>query len=644
MNCNVIDCRLSHKNVNASVVRLTELVARCRIVFVVVLFLSSNLAHAQQKGPVKINDAVLARRAKAVELIVETADEARTFQDLFYRARIQALAAEALWSQDEQRARLIFRRAWEAATAYDKAEQNTEERESGVPSTIPITEARDEVLTKAAARDSKLGEEFLRELLGEKLDEKDSDQKQQAQRRSPWRDLSITGQRRLAFAYSLLNAGEPVAAARAAAPLVNEGVSADLITFILVLNEQDASEATKLYSLLLQQLSTDSQADAVDVLLISAPVISPRLLVTVDQQGALQFRPVPLRSPTIAQSFLTTRYATELFYVKCATVLLRPRVGAGSFSETIALYVAIGRLLPFFQNTAAQYVPDFRLRINTLSNEIEAGRRGNLDSQIALTSLTAVRPGDLLRPQIDQLGRARDVADRDRIALGIVKKAAQKRLWDRARRAAMEIEDIDLRRSALSYIAVSQIADLLRTFKDDKEENVDRMAKFVRSADVPQLVTAWGLAQTAVMATRKGDVETATALLDEAVTFAARTPAGTWQRIAAYTAVARMALRIDVKRAWEILPEIVRSVNAFESYSGDEGSIDIDVGKNNANEELEPLSVGDDVFLVDGLFAEMAKLDSEKALTAARSIGRETPRAYASLAIARIILSSAPKS
>jgi hypothetical protein len=82
----------------------------------------------------------------------------------------------------------------------------------------------------------------------------------------------------------------------------------------------------------------------------------------------------------------------------------------------------------------------------------------------------------------------------------------------------------------------------------------------------------------------------------------------------------------------------VRAANAVDDYAGDEESIDIEAGKNNAEDELEPLSVEDEVFRVDGLFATMAQLDYEKAMTAARSIGRETPRAFASLAIAREML------
>lgn len=640
-----IDMVSRHSHENAEPMRdCIDILVRWFCVWLILAFLFLPIhVSAQQRSPVKVNEAELSRRAKAIDLIVETAESARTFEDFFYRARMQALAADALWQHDDVRARAIFRRAWDAATSYDKSEQEIEERESGVPSELPITEARDEVLTKVAARDSKLSEEFLRDLINEKKDENDSRQKLQNQRRTPWRDLSAEGQHRLAIAYALLNAGETVAAVRTATPLISEGASADLITFLIVLSERDKEEATSLYIRLLQRMNNDAQADAIDVLLYSAPVISHRLLVTVDGQGALQFRTVPLRSPMTTPLLLTTPEANNLFCSLSANILLRPQAGVMPISEIIARYVAIGRLLSYFQRFAPQYETALRIQSGTLGNDIEAGRREVLNAQIEMISLTPERRGDVLRPQMDQLGRARDSADRDRIALGIVKKAAQNRLWDRARRAAMEIEDINSRRSALSYLAVCQVADLLRTFTDDKEENVDHLAKFVRNSDVPKLVAAWGLAQTAIMAKRKGDTDSAKALVDEAVAFAARTPAATWQRVAAYTAVTRLAARIDPARAWEILPEVVRAANAMDDYTGDERLIDIEVGRNDAEEELEPLSVGDDVFRIDGLFSAMAQLDYDKALAASRSLGMEIPRAFTSLAIAKVMLEKGSK-
>ncbi|HEY0545881.1 MAG TPA: hypothetical protein VGC91_10930 [Pyrinomonadaceae bacterium] len=609
------------------------------------ILLFASLAFAQPRPPVKETEK--ARRAKAVELIIETADAARGLKDLFYRARLQTLAADALWPQDAARARAIFRNAWEAATASDKAEEEAEEHESGVPSTLAITEARDEVLTKAAARDSKLAEDFLSDLLNEKKDEKSAEQNQPAStRRTPWRELSAAGARRLALAYELLNRDEPARAAEIIAPVTSEGASGDLITFILRLREQSVTEADALYARLLERTRNDAQADANDVLLLSAPMASPQLLVVVDAQGALQFRPVPRAAPPATTLPLIPPAARNAFYRIASNILLRPlvpRAGVSMMPDSIALYFAIGRLLPFFEREAPQFLSNLQMRSSTLANSIEAGRRESLNEQTKLDSLTPERSGDPLRAQLDQLGRARDSQDRDRIALGVVKKAAQRRLWDRARRAALEIEDLSARHAAQSYIAVCQIADLLRTFQEDKENNFESMAKFARSADVPPLACAWGLAQAAIIAARKGDARSAAALLDEAQTYAARTRAGTWERVAAYTMIARLAAKIfDAKRIWELAPEIVRAANAVEEYTGDEAAIDIREDESNAIEEvaLEPLSVEADVFRLDGFFATIAGLDEDKALTAARSLGRETPRAFAMLAIAKVMLNS----
>lgn len=610
---------------------------------ILLLVLVSVHAHAQQRTPVA-KETEKERRAKAIELISETAEAARNFKDAFYRVRVQSLAADALWAHDETRARAIFRRAWEAATAFDKAEQEKEERESGIPSTLPMTEARDEVLAKAAARDSKLAESFLRELLDEKKAEKNADETQeQAQRRTPWREMSAAGLRRLALAYELLNQDHPTRAAAIIAPVTSEGASGDMMTFILRLRERSAADADALYASLLERMRMDTLAEANDVLLLSAPLISPHLLVVVDNQGALQFRSIPSATPAAQPAQPLPPNVRLAFYSIAASIIMRPlapRAGTSVMPEAVALYFAIGRLLPFYEREAAQHVQALRLRNSTLANEIEAGRRETLNSQFELSSLTASRPGDPLRSQLDQLGRARDALDRDRIALEIVRKASRLRLWDRAKRATSEIENVTMRRAALSFIALSQIADLLRAYADDKEDNFDGLAKFVRSADVPPHAAAWGFAQIAVIAKRKGDDESAAKLLDEAEAFAAKTSAGTWERATAYIALTRLAARVNSKRAWELLPEVVSAVNAVEDYVGDENAIEIRLDENQSA-ALEPLSVEADVFRLDGIFSTFAQLDYEKALAQARILGRQTPQAFASLAIARVMLSTA---
>jgi hypothetical protein len=599
---------------------------------------------AAQKRPAS-KESESNRRATAIELITTTAENARAFKDQFYRARVQALAADALWPHDETRARSIFRRAWDAATAFDKSEQEAEEKETGVASMLLITESRDEVLRITAGRDPELAQTFLNELLTAKKDNESSEEPAQQSKtaRTPWRELSPGGQRRLALAYEMLKQNDSRAAAAIARPPIMEGASGDAVTFILRLREQNAEAGDELYRLLFLTVTRNlSLVDANDVLLLSSPIVSPNLLVVVDNQGALQFRPLQLRAPAISQK--TDRNMFFGFAGLVLTQASEPSSSAGNLQEAVGRFFAIGRLLPLFEREWPDSVANLRLRSASLANQIGAARAEALNGQLSLTRLTSDQTGDPLRAQLNQLGRARDAVERDRISLEVVRKASALRFWDRARRASAEIENVELRRRALSFIAMNQIADLLRAYADDKETNFDNLAKFVRSADAPAAAIAWGLAQTAVIAARQGDSKRATALLDEAEAFAGRTPAGTRERVAAYSAVTQMAIGIDVKRAWQLLSEIVRAVNAVEDYAGDENSIELPTNDNVDSESSDPLSISSDVFRLSLVFAAMAALDSDKALMTARSLGNELPQAFVTLAIARMILAGGDKS
>ncbi len=580
-----------------------------------------------------------ARRAEAVALLVETADKARSFDDLFYRARVQALAADALWPVDERQARAVFRRAWEAAEASDKADREQAASEAGaLPGAVPkVTEARDEVLRKAAARDSRLGELFLRALASDK--DESAAQGTEPPRQTAWRELSPAGARRLALAYEVLEAGEVRRAAEVAAPLVSEGVSANLIAFILRLRDRSITEADTLYLSLLERAAANSQTDFNDVLLLSSPVISPELMVVVDNFGSLQFRALPPAAANAATMQAVTHKAWTAFYNLAARVLSRPLIsddGTYMVPELVGRFYATGRLLPFFENTSAAYgayAPTLRLRHSELFNEIEAARREQLSSQFGLNSMTQTKYVDPLRSQADELAHSTDPQERASIALGMARAAVRHRLWDRARRAAVEIEDEAVRARVLTFIQVHQIKDITRAYEDDKEDDSEGVAKFARGADVPPFAKAWGLAQAAVIAARrKGpDARAGQAfaeLINEAEGFASRVEQGTRERVAAYGVVTMAAARADAERAWGLLRETVKAANAVEDFTGDESSFELGEGADEFNVEAE-------VFRLDQIFATMAHLDFDKTLTEARALEGGEPEAFATIAVAK---------
>jgi|GEM_PF-3739398 len=114
-----------------------------------------------------------ARRTFAIQVVSSLADEARSYKDESLSVRIQARAADVLWSTDSERARALFERAWDAAQSVDKEGQrrNKEERQRfltkrGGTGFIPAPpNLRAEVLRLAYLHEPALAEGLNRYLL-----------------------------------------------------------------------------------------------------------------------------------------------------------------------------------------------------------------------------------------------------------------------------------------------------------------------------------------------------------------------------------------------------------------------------------------------------------------------------------------------
>ncbi|MGH9957220.1 MAG: hypothetical protein ACREBC_08835, partial [Pyrinomonadaceae bacterium] len=187
-------------------------------------------------------DAVAAqRRVVAVSLLTALADEARAFRDQTGRARVQAQAADALWDTDEERARDLFRRAWEAAdiadseTAKQQAEDLRKQSAAGGPIVMRNRpEVRNEVLRLVARRDAKLGEEFLKSLT--EANDREANAVAAEMRRNSLNTFNATtaAGRRLRLARQLLDDGDIERAVQFAAPVLNQ-VNIDSIYFLSAL-------------------------------------------------------------------------------------------------------------------------------------------------------------------------------------------------------------------------------------------------------------------------------------------------------------------------------------------------------------------------------------------------------------------------
>src|SRR5687768_2497588 len=118
------------------------------------------------------------RRANAQSLLISLAADAATYTDQRLRARTMARIADALWDADPERARAMFRKAWDAAEAVDEEsrritveEIKQQQAQRGSAAVASRGSIRNEVLRLAARRDRKLGEEMLGKLTAAKKEE-----------------------------------------------------------------------------------------------------------------------------------------------------------------------------------------------------------------------------------------------------------------------------------------------------------------------------------------------------------------------------------------------------------------------------------------------------------------------------------------
>jgi hypothetical protein len=600
----------------------------------------------------KAEDARKRREVReAVAALREAAEAARSFDDLYYSVKIQAEAADALWAFDEQTARAVLRRAWEAANAPGADEAFASEDDPRFEPLDYLLTTREMIITRAAKHDARLAESFMREnardlaARGEAARGTADSGETCAGPHDVWRHPSEEGNQRLSTANALLNLGAYESAAAIAAPLVAEGASRPLLDFIMRLRTFDPNVADNFYLRLLERTRLDAAADANDVLLLSTPIVSPDLLISIGNDGSTYLMQVYHDDVPREQPSPIPQGVRRAFLDMAAAVLLRPAtprvVTANAGSEALAGYFTIGRLLPFFDLEAPQHATALRARMIALSQGLDEARRKAASEQIETRSLSPKNPTDPLSSDLEKLANTSDERERDKLHFNAVWTATNRKLWDRARQLAAEIGDAETRRAAFALIVMRQVMGVSEAFKDeDVDDDFERAASFVRAADVPPALRALGFAQAAELAARKGKRVRASQLFGEALIAAAQINRRTNLRVATLALLIDAAANFSERSAWELLPQLVVAVEEAEDNPDGDGCAGVSISWSGGTSC---------VFLTDNvpdsaeIFAKMARLDFTRAVAEAHTLKDELLRADAMVAVARAVLEKRPK-
>jgi hypothetical protein len=583
--------------------------------------------------PVKDPEAerlIRERRAQAQSLLVSLGTDAGTFTDNALRARTQARIAHALWEVDAERARTLFRKAWEAAEVADvegqqrQAEEirQTRARTGGGGYAVASPPAiRREVLRLAASRDRVLGEEFLGKL-------KTQNEPARNSRSNSFGDES--GPQRLSLAEELLGQGDTERALQFAEPGLGS-VSMQSMDFLSSLREKDQVLADQRYAAMLATAAVSPGSDANTISLLSSYLFTPHVYII--------FHGSAVSSAQMGSGVALTNVAPELrmaFFRAATGVLLRPVAPPGQDQTTAGVegeYMIIRRLMPIFQQYAPSETTEaMTAQLNALSAMVsDRARQTDVDRLARGTD-----PEDLgsNREQalLDRIDHAKTSTERDGLYYQLASMMASKDDL-RARDYIDKIDDSDLRHSARAYIDASMAIEAIH------KKNGERALEIARTGELTHVQRAWVLSQAAKLIA-KTDSEKALQLLDEALLEARRIEGIDPDRPRAFFAITNVLLLLNNAQGWDAMSEAIKAANSAEGFTGEDGELTFRVaGKGFSSINQLPIAEFD----VGSIFTTLARQDYNRAVDLARVFQREAPRATAVIAIARAVLEDKKK-
>ena len=552
-----------------------------------------------------------ARRQQARSLLISLATEARSFRGEGLRARTLTRIAELLWSVDNEQARELFRRAWEAAEVADRDDKGDQN-------------FREQVLTPLGRLDRRLAEEFLQKM----KEEQERAPRSQDTDSNMW-ELDQAAQHRLDLAKSLLRAGQIEQALQFADPILNRATISTL-DFLTDLRDQSAAEADRLYGALLTASGNNVLSDANTVSLLSSYLFSPQTYFVFNPGGTASWAvprvslPAPNVTPQLRLAFFQT----------AATILSRPQSPPDQDQTTTGVagkYMLLKRLLPLFDSLApGEIAAAMHSQFETLSLLVNEDLRNKEDE----SSKKGIGPeksvGDQEQPLLEEIEHAQTSAERDELYFRLAVLAAY-RDDPKARVYVGKIEESDFRKRAQAWI------DWELTIAAVEKKKTERALELIRVGELNHEQRVWLLTQTAKLLT-KTDSARALALTEEASEEARRIDGGDPARPGSLLAVAGALQLLDASRVCDALFEAVKAANSAEGFTGEKGAIKTFMNSQGRHStKTQPISDFD----VRGIFEQVARSDYDRAIELASGFRGEAARANATIAIARAVLNEA---
>jgi hypothetical protein len=552
------------------------------------------------------------QNVRIISLVEQLADQARASEDLTFAVRAQSQAAKLLWPLDPERARTIYRRAFQSLAAGAPARSTGQaEGANSVAAFDPgrslsatgKPQLRSELLNQIAFCDPELADELARDLA-------DSIENS----RNNCADCDPSGARvssatlgrvvaspsgdaercELLMSAALQVLGRQPQQAMAFAQMsVALGISANLARLLTLMRAVDAERADLLFSNAIARLEQSSRVDIAGVRTLGSYVVSAVNSSTNH----------PLSKASIVR-FLT--FALD----QIAQHQTAPSWSALP-DESAALYFIERQLIELF----GRYVPD---RLDQVQQYISAPTDEGPDEEIDPGKLRVISPGDLARE-----GReAADGVERDSLyARAALAWLAQGELGE-AQAAAFRVSADPTRDRVLIQIVRRQVSE---KGIEDAIDLTRRITNQTSRADL--LVLLSSAARVSKDSVRAVD------LLNEAESCSAK-QGPSIERAQSLVKIAGGFSAFDTGRSFEVLQSAVKAIN--EIIKRPEGSKD-DQSASGTRPKVDQAVTLDDL---DGASFErtlvaLGKADFDRALSLAQQLTGEEAPVIAQLAVCR---------
>ena len=570
--------------------------------------------------------ALRERRTQARSLLIALAVDARTFRDQPLRARSLARIADALWQVDAEQARLMFRKAWEAAEFADieserKLREEVDRQRSrtggGYAINLPPN-LRREVLRLVARHDRQLGEELLEKLKSQ----------QEADPIRPVSRSSDEANQRLDLARELLESDVERALQFADPVLTNVNMST--INFLSHAREKNAALADVRYLAMVASANANPQSDANTVSLLSSYIFTPHLMITFAGNG--------VNSSQSGDAIVPADVSPELraaFFQTAESILLRPlpppgpdKTGPGVEGK----YLVTKRLFPFFEQFATpQQVENLRNQLDALNQLVSEDTRRRDDEWMRRGVKPEQSAQERERAILDRIERAKTSDERDRLYIQLAFSSMHGGDL-RARDFVSKVEEPELRKQAQAYIDAALAVEAVR------KKRTENALELAEKGDLTHLLKSWVFSEVAKLL-MKTDRQKALDLIEDAAIEARRIDVSDPSLPRALLAAASALNLIDPPRVWEATFDAVKAANSAEGFTGEDGEIVLKF-QSKGQSSVSTHSVAE--FNVEALFGKLATMDYERSVQLARGFQGEGPRAVATIAIARAVLQPKP--